>query len=411
MEKLLECKILFSYQTQIVIKIKKFSPLIYSIIQNKYKIQSGLVFTGRIRKSLENGQQLGMDRYQRMQVDNTQLMVKKMANGQISSRIIGARRRYMKQEYMIMVKGQGIGSTYLKKKRGGGEYNWNGKNGTWIELSNEFWQRSQVTYNGEYKNNNRVGRWDILYREKGKEMFEQIGGGSYDKGGKIKIGQWIELSDGFWDYSQLIFKGEYKNGSKVGKWTTWYRKDDKFEQIGGGQYDEEGSIKIGRWTEIRDGFGLGQQLIYNGQYQKNSKVGRWDTMYRPWNQEKFEIIGGGQYDGESSIKIGNWIEMSDGFKAQQQITYHGQYKNGKKVGRWDIWYKDNLNGEREKIGGGSYEDGNSKKIGSWIELSCGFHYLQQIVYSGQYKNDKKVGKWEEIDLVGKIKLKEINYIN
>ncbi|CAD8182777.1 unnamed protein product [Paramecium octaurelia] len=298
-----------------------------------------------------------------------------------------------------------------KEEVGGGEYNQNGKSGTWIELSNEFWQRSQVTYNGEYKNNNKVGRWNILYREKGKEMFEEIGGGSYDKGGQIKIGQWIELSDGFWDYSQFIFKGDYKNGRKVGKWSTWYRKDDKFEQIGGGQYDEEGSIKIGRWMEIRDGFWLGQQLIYLGQYQKNCKVGRWDIMYRPWNQEKFEIIGGGSYDGETSNKIGNWIEMSDGFKAQQQITYNGQYKNGKKVGRWDIWYKDNLNGEREKIGGGLYDDGTSKKNGSWIELSYGFHYQQQIIYSGQYKNDKKIGKWEEIDLVGMIKLKEIIYTN
>ncbi|CAD8129907.1 unnamed protein product [Paramecium sonneborni] len=76
----------------------------------------------------------------------------------------------------------------------------------WVELSEEFNDDSQVTYNGDYKNGKKVGMWDIVAR------VRKIGGVLYTEGDSTKIGSWIELSEGFKCISQVTYKGEYKSG-------------------------------------------------------------------------------------------------------------------------------------------------------------------------------------------------------
>lgn len=49
------------------------------------------------------------------------------------------------------------------------------------------------------------------------------GGGCYDQEGHVKIGIWIELNDNFQKQSEVTFIGEYKKGEKVGKWEILYR--------------------------------------------------------------------------------------------------------------------------------------------------------------------------------------------
>lgn len=47
------------------------------------------------------------------------------------------------------------------------------------------------------------------------------------------------------------------------------------------------------------------------------------------------VSGGGAYDEEGDgIKIGKWIELQNKFDCYNQITYTGEYVNGKKVGIW-----------------------------------------------------------------------------
>lgn len=49
--------------------------------------------------------------------------------------------------------------------------------------------------------------------------------------------------------------------------------------------------------------------------------------------------GGGFYDEEGNgYKKGKWVELYNGFYDSSQITYHGEYKNSKKVGRWNIYF-------------------------------------------------------------------------
>ncbi|CAD8190279.1 unnamed protein product [Paramecium pentaurelia] len=297
---------------------------------------------------------------------------------------------------------------YQDKQLGVGNYNEQGqRDGKWTQLSDYFFNQKQVIDEGEYKNGKKVGLWNIYYENL------LIGGGLYDyerRGeslGQTKIGKWIELSVGFYDWSQVTYEGQYKNGKRFGRWNIWFKKnygDKNIELIGGGLYDCEqqndglGALKIGTWIELSDGFYCNNQITYSGVYKKGFKVGRWDTF----NQKNY--IGGGvyeqklEYDGICTNKVGRWIELNDGFSCLGQVIYNGVYKNGKKIGRWDITFT--YDGRIDQIGGGFYDEyqvGNaaqvSIKTGRWIEESDRFDIWSQVVYDGEYVNGKKIGKW------------------
>ncbi|CAD8139054.1 unnamed protein product [Paramecium pentaurelia] len=278
---------------------------------------------------------------------------------------------------------------YKDEEIGGGEYNLKGqKTGKWIELSDGYSYDSQVMYFGEYKDNKKVGIWDILFRKNNETKFKLIGCGSYSEGGNgIKIGKWVEQSEGFYADSQITYQGEYKNGKKDGRWDIFFMNNNQNELIGGGSYGEEdgAAIKVGEWTELDSGFENRKQVLVQGVYQQEKKVGEWSILYRK---------GGGFYDKRSlGIKIGKWVEQSEGFYADSQITYQGEYKIGKKDGRWDIFFMNN--NQDELIGGGSYgeEDGAAIKVGEWTELDSGFENRKQVLVQGVYQQEKKIGEW------------------
>ncbi|CAD8129968.1 unnamed protein product [Paramecium sonneborni] len=305
---------------------------------------------------------------------------------------------------------------YKNEMIGGGFYNEFGqKNGKWIEISNRFQNQNQIIYKGEYtKSGMKVGKWDIMQCKNNEKSYKQIGGGQYDgqQKGSIKIGSWIEISDGFQWRNQITYKGEYnKYGEKQGKWDILHRYDqnEPFIKIGGGLYDEQegSSKKIGRWSEEWEGFWDCSQVIYNGEYNmKGNKIDRWETMYKGEYEQEYKQIGGGTYieqDGVS-IKKGGWIELIDNFRDECQVTYNGEYNlNGEKKGRWDIKYRDDFDKPFYKIGGGQYKEKevDSKKIGRWIELLEGFKKSSQVTYQGEYAmNGYKIGRWN-IDYEGK----------
>ncbi|CAD8086050.1 unnamed protein product [Paramecium primaurelia] len=132
--------------------------------------------------------------------------------------------------------------------------------------------------------------------------------------------------------SQIYEIGEYFNNKRQGYWKYYYEN----QEIGGGQYNQQGE-RNGKWIEASDGFGQFSQIVYIGEYKNGKKISIWDILYRIYGKEHFKSIGFGSYDeGGNGNKIGKWIESSDEFKWGQEVTYHGLYKNGKKVGRWDI---------------------------------------------------------------------------
>ncbi|CAD8187317.1 unnamed protein product [Paramecium pentaurelia] len=402
-----------------------------------------------------------------------------------------------KGEYKIGIKVGIWDILYENSKIGGGSFG-DGqgiKQGNWVEIWKGFYYFSQVTENGEYKNGKKFGRWDIWYKDIENNTITKIGGGSYDEGGN-KSANWVEISDGFCEDSQVIYHGEYQNGKKIGKWDIWYKKEygdlenTRMQKIiykkcitiqkyvcfkvvvdhmmnkaiskvvglnqrmvfvkilkqfrmgnikmekklvdgifgiekmmktlkckkqyisaytntfmcesGGGQYDEEGNgIKFGKWVEISDGFYDSSQVTWDGDYKNNKKIGKWDIWYE--NSK----IGGGSYDElGQEIKLGYWVEVSEGFKYDQQVTWDGEYKNGKKFGRWDLWYKDIDSNKITKIGDASYDElGQETKLGNWAKVSEGFNNDSQITKKGEYKIDKNFDIW----MIRENKVKEIDY--
>ncbi|CAD8175732.1 unnamed protein product [Paramecium pentaurelia] len=166
---------------------------------------------------------------------------------------------------------------------------------------------------------------------------------------------------------------------------------ENFNYPGGGLYDESGNeCKIGRWIEINEEFDNISQVTYHSDYKFGKKLGRWDIWYQKnYHDLKNGKIGGESYDEVGNEwKIGKWTELSHNFRDTSQVTYLGEYKNGKKIGQWEIQF------EAEKIGGGLYdEEGDMIKIGKWIELHDPFTDTFQTIYEGEFKHGQKVGTW------------------
>ncbi|CAD8129612.1 unnamed protein product [Paramecium sonneborni] len=275
---------------------------------------------------------------------------------------------------------------YQDKLIGGGFFTEQGeKNRKWIQLSQKFYNQSQVIYIGEYKNEKKVGIWDIFFDIEGIKKYELVGGGVYDVQG-LKGGRWIDLCDHFSKNCQVIYRGEYKNGNKFGQWDTYCRFswNQPFEKIGGGQYDQsqQREQKNGQWIDYNWENCL---ITYHGEYNFGQKVGKWDTYYIE------NLIGGGSYQKEKQLKYGKWIELCEKFYYNSQILYTGEYLNNKKIGKWCSLFC------RELIGGGNYDENKGDiKIGEWTDLSEDFGEFNQVIFYGHYKNGKKIGKWLEM---------------
>ncbi|CAD8213692.1 unnamed protein product [Paramecium pentaurelia] len=246
------------------------------------------------------------------------------------------------------------------------------KIGNWIELSDECQKSTNSTKyqicQGDYKFYKKIGLWkkfNVIDKN-----VQLCGSANYDENG-TEIFQNDEAS-------KILYIGEFRNRKKVGRWDILFgRSFEEFIKIGGGQYDEDGNFKIGQWIDLIDSFGQNRQVIYKGEYQCGEKVGKWNIVYVPVVGKTHNIIGGGQYD--NSIKIGKWTDLSDSFTSNNAIMYKGEYKNGNKVGLWDILF--------DWIGGGFYDkEGYSIKIGQWMELSEQFTKFSQIMTIGEYKN-------------------------
>ncbi|CAD8179779.1 unnamed protein product [Paramecium pentaurelia] len=225
---------------------------------------------------------------------------------------------------------------------GGGNFNLKGqKEGKWFDLCQNYWDKRNIIEQGCYESDKRSGDWSINWNN------QRIGGGSYDKQGEgNKIGNWIELSEDYSENFQVMYHGEYVNGKKIGRWDIYYQKD----RIGGGLYDETGNgLKLGNWVEIMDNFKLNSQVIFSGEYKNGKKVGRWDFKYKKDNKPFFKIGGGSYDDSGDEIKLGNWVEIIGNFRDYSQVTYRGEYKNGKKVGIWKEMKRDNLSIKEEFI--------------------------------------------------------------
>ncbi|CAD8105187.1 unnamed protein product [Paramecium sonneborni] len=158
----------------------------------------------------------------------------------------------------------------------GGYYDNQGqKKGMWMELFENYWEKSQITFQGIYKNGQRFDKWDYKY------LNETVGGGVYDEFG-IKNGCWIELYEKFNSDCQVKFEGKYYNGQKVQKWDIILNGNI----IGGGKYDEN-ETKQGAWIDLFDNFSNRSEVTEIGEYQNGYRFGKWQIVYSSQQMFKY----------------------------------------------------------------------------------------------------------------------------
>ncbi|CAD8167918.1 unnamed protein product [Paramecium octaurelia] len=222
----------------------------------------------------------------------------------------------------------------------------------------------------------------------------EIGGGTYNEDNQ-RHGKWVKVRALIQRNWTITYIGIYKNGKKVGVWDIYFKFQKRDQLIGGGVYDKTGQgCKTGQWIDIADGFQWDSYVIHNGEYKNGKKVGKWETLQKNLgNKLSLKMIGGGSYDeGNQGLKIDQWIDIGHIFQSAQ-VTYSGEYKQGNKIGRWDSWWKSKYK-QNLKIGGGYYDKGGqSDKIGLWVDVSDEFFEESQVIFNGEYKNGKKIGRW------------------
>ncbi|CAD8129602.1 unnamed protein product [Paramecium sonneborni] len=267
----------------------------------------------------------------------------------------------------------------------GGYFNEGQKHGLWIELITNYWSRVKVYELGEYLNDRRIGFWEYIYKN------NCIGGGSYNNLGQ-KNGKWIELSDRFLDGSQITYNGQYNmQGQKVNIWDIKYIRNDQQQLLGGRLYDQKEGLKIGNWVELSNSFNMYSQIIYNGEYNlKGNKIGIWNIMLR--NKDQFEQIGGGSYDDQQGLKIGKWIDQMIPLTCiLKSLLMVNIIRMVKSLVDGILCLKRIINFNN---GGGLYEKEGGQKVGQWIEPSDNFKENQQVTYNGEYNmNGKKIARW------------------
>ncbi|CAD8116043.1 unnamed protein product [Paramecium sonneborni] len=236
-------------------------------------------------------------------------------------------------------------------------------------------QVKHLRWHGSYVYQRKVGKWYASW----KGQILKVGGFYNDEG--LKTGEWIEFFENFWDKSQVTYVGEYKKGIKQGKWSTYQfaQKQKQLTFIGEGYFDQFG-IKQGFWFDLDRNFYDGRQLIYRGEYQYGLKQGRWDIYFQSFFDNRFKIIGGGKYDRNGN-KNGKWVEEGENFWNGFQILEKGEYRNGIKIGLWESFQKGYQDDKYKLFGLGCY-DKLSRKNGKWIEYHEKFsRYTFTLNYS------------------------------
>ncbi|CAD8119819.1 unnamed protein product [Paramecium sonneborni] len=193
----------------------------------------------------------------------------------------------------------------------------------------------------------------------------------------------------------LQWIGQYsKNNQKTGKWqATW--KCEILETVGG-LYSEEGK-KNGFWKELFKNYQTFCEVYEIGEYVNDEKIGNWKYIFAG------KAIGGGIY--QNGKKNGNWTELSDNFNNLSQVTNCGEYKLDTKIGRWEIYSRKDRYSYLLLFyiflfrGEGEYNK-DGLKNGKWVELSEDFSQdifqSNEVIYEGNYINDKKNGLWNEL---------------
>ncbi|CAD8130383.1 unnamed protein product [Paramecium sonneborni] len=337
-----------------------------------------LIFNKKVFIAKEKNKDYGLlhTKERKLEKVNIMKMVQRQENGLSQMNNLELINKLFIQENIKMEKNMDNGIHQDLEIQCGGQYDEKGlKIGKWEDLDDNFCNIKQVTYVGEYKEGMKYGKWEaIRFKAIMQEIrFTNSGYGEYNLFGQ-KCGKWLDLDDNYYNSNQMTRTGFYQNGLKQGKWEVF----NKGLFIGRGNYDESHS-KEGKWIEPINNFSNLKEIIYEGSYLKGQKIGNWKGF------QSNKAVGGGSYN-EMGFKHGNWTDLDDNYQIFSQITYSGNYMNGRKIDNWYILYKGHV------IGGGSQNELGLKN-GKTIEIQDNFQKYCQLTYAGEFQNGKKQGRW------------------
>ncbi|CAD8206901.1 unnamed protein product [Paramecium octaurelia] len=154
------------------------------------------------------------------------------------------------------------------------------------------------------------------------------------------------------------------------------------ELLKAGGFCDQMQQKEGKWIDLWENFWIKSKVFCIGNYTEGRKTGKWDIFL------KEQRIGGGTYN-QKGMKQGEWTEIDNNFKKNCKVTYSGEYQDGRRCGNWRITYNGNY------LGGGNYNQFGLKN-GKWLDLHEDFWEHCQVGYYGEYQNGRKINKWNII---------------
>ncbi|CAK76177.1 unnamed protein product (macronuclear) [Paramecium tetraurelia] len=250
-----------------------------------------------------------------------------------------------------------------------------------IEINKNIEMIKYAKWDGELNNQNmKCGNWQAFW--KGKKLGI---GGYYDQC-NLKTGKWVEFFNQYWEQITLsilqvgvkLFSQEntkMERNSVFGKHSIDTNKGNYFKQCLC-TYDKDG-LQQGRSFEVSEQFWDLCQVFEFGVYRDGKKVGRWEIQ-----SKQSIILGGGNYN-QKGLKDGRWVELESNFWKyfqlrvirQNQVIQIGDYQNGIKIGFWKIQFK-------------------MTELFDYQDMYKNF--LKYNRGGGSYLNDKKIGRWKEI---------------
>ena len=303
----------------------------------------------------------------------------------------------------------------------------NGKGKEYFEYSSDF--LNELIFEGEYIDGKRNGICKEYYFKSGQLKFEgeylkgkKWNGKGYDYSGKIIY----QLTNGegyikeYNDYKSLEFEGEFVNGERNGK-------GKEYSSTISNVVEFEGEYLNGKRNGEGKEYNYKSELIFKGEY-KDGK--RWNGVgFIPGNKNiAYELKNGKGYVKELYYE-GEYVNGERNGKGQifsqgKILTWEVEYVNGKKNGRGKIFYRDGtvrfdglffndykLKGKEYKEGKLVYEgeyffyrkwdgkgyDENGKVI---YELKNGNGTVKEysgncLTFDGNYLNGRKNGKCKE----------------
>ena len=256
-------------------------------------------------------------------------------------------------------------------------------------LTEEFDKDKNLYKIGNLKDGLKEGKWTFYYLERDRKLLQKEI--EYKNG--VENGKFSE----FYLYGGLKKEGQYINGNKEGEWKTYDKDGDIIlkESYKNGQLHGEFERRI-----------KSHSIRIFGQYINGKREGKW-CKTDDWSTIKLNYKDGVK-DGKYSIsKLVGMCPEEDYYPVK---SFNGEFKNGRREGKWTFYYlegelkeeREYKNGSRNGLCKEYSKEGKIERISNYkAGIKDGeykeFDYNEKLCLEGTYSNGKKDGLWKNYE--------------